>query len=117
MNGWISKPWGWTLCLYADDRFELWTAHVLAGGYSSLHHHDLKANRISCRDATLAVWVNDVATIVNPGQHIDIPAGVPHRFEVLESGRIWETYTGQCHPQDIVRRDTNGWKPPRRFVA
>lgn len=118
---WIQKPWGYTACLYESTTMELWTAHVLAGGYSSLHWHDLKSNRIACRDATLRISlvIDGVQSqrIIGPGEHIDLPPLLIHRFEVLRSGRIWETYTGRCHPQDIVRMDTNGWKPPGRVAA
>lgn len=96
---------------------ELWTAHVLAGGYSSLHWHDGKINRIASRTAVLRCLVGNAYVWITPGQYHDFDAGVEHRFEVMQSGTIWETYfaaTGkECNPQDIVRRDTNGWKPPQ----
>jgi hypothetical protein len=117
---WQQKPWGWTLPLCLSPTFELWSAHVLAGGFSSLHWHDLKTNRIACRDATLriAMVIDGVEgyRTVGPGDLIDLPPGLMHRFEVLQSGRIWETYWGHCHPQDIVRVDANGWKPPGLIV-
>ena len=35
---------------------------------------------------------------------------------VMQSGTFWETFWpidgGVCNVQDIVRRDTNGWRPP-----
>lgn len=113
---WQQKPWGWTACLYASPQLELWTAHVLAGGYSSLHWHDAKINRIASRTAVLRCVENGCQIWIQPGQFHDFLAGVPHRFEVVESGLIWETYFavpgGVCNPQDIVRSDTNGWRPP-----
>lgn len=116
---WQQKPWGWTKPLYLSSDFELWTAHCLAGGYSSTHWHDLKHNIIYSRDATLLITFAEPVrqTLVGPLQAIDIKAGIEHRFEVISSGRIYETYYGVCHPQDIVRRDTNGWRPPRSLEA
>lgn len=114
---WQQKPWGWTCPLILADSFELWTAHVLAGGYSSRHWHDKKWNRLACRDAVIVVrwWDGHEGMrerVVGFGEHVDVPPGLAHRFEVIQSGRIWETYWGECNPQDIVRVDSNGWRPP-----
>lgn len=113
---WQGKPWGWTAPLYLSREFEFWTAHVLAGGYSSRHMHDLKTNRLYSRDAVLMVttWENDRPQehLIGFGEIIDVPPGTWHRFEVLQSGRIFESYWGHCDTQDIVRLDANGWRPP-----
>lgn len=117
MNEWLQKPWGYTRCLYSNQAFEFWDAHVIAGGYSSRHFHDLKWNRLASRDAVLLVrlWddVGERQVIVGFGEFIDIAPGISHRFEVVQSGRLWESYWGRCDPQDIVRVDANGWRPPR----
>lgn len=116
---WQQKPWGYTCPLYLSPSFEFWTAHCLAGGYSSRHWHDLKHNTIYSRDATLLVevWYGSGTVefnrhILSPHSAISIAPGAEHRFTVLSSGRIYESYYGWCHPQDIVRRDTNGWQSP-----
>lgn len=119
---WQSKPWGHTAPLYLARDFEFWVAHVLAGGYSSRHFHDLKTNRLTSRDAVLSItqWIDErpQETIVGFGEFIDVPAGVQHRFRVLQSGVVYESYWGpHCDPQDIVRLDCNGWAPPVRAVA
>lgn len=117
---WLGKPWGFTACVLATDNLEVWMCHLLAGGYSSLHHHDAKHNRIYCRTAVLRCLDGDSVVWIGPGQYHDFAAGVEHRFEVMQSGTAWETYWpidgGECNPQDIVRRDTNGWRPPRSFL-
>lgn len=113
---WINKPWGWTANLFASPQMELWTAHVLAGGFSSSHWHDAKVNRIASRTAVLRCLDGERVIWIGPGQYHDFAAGVEHRFEVMQSGAMYETYWpidgGVCNPQDIVRRDTNGWRPP-----
>jgi hypothetical protein len=119
---WLQKPWGYTACLLANSAFELWTGHVLAGGYSSRHWHDKKWNRIASRTAVLRCTIyhgdgdTEQAIWIAPGEFYDFAPGVEHRFEVMQSGLIWETYWGQCEPGDIVRRDANGWMPPRDVV-
>lgn len=113
---WLQKPWGFTACLYHDKDFEFWDCHVLAGGFSSLHHHEAKHNRIYSRSAVLRCLDGDREVWIAPGQYHDFIAGRWHRFEVMQSGAMYETYWpivgGVCNPQDIVRKDTNGWRPP-----
>lgn len=113
---WLQKPWGYTACLVAQPDLEFWACHVLAGGFSSLHHHEAKHNRIYSRTAFLRCLDENREVIIEPGQYHDFLAHRWHRFEVLQSGTMYETYWpitgGVCNVQDIVRRDTNGWKPP-----
>lgn len=117
---WLQKPWGYTNCLIKQPDFEFWDCHVLAGGFSSLHQHEAKQNRIYSRTAVLRCLDGDKTIWITPGRYHDFLAGQWHRFEVMQSGTAWETYWpidgGACNPQDIVRRDTNGWKPPRSFL-
>lgn len=108
---WIQKPWGWTACLVSDPDREFWMCYVLAGGFSSMHWHRSKHNRIYSRSAKLRVTIGTEFVTLDPGEHVDIPAGVPHRFEVLSSGSVWESYWGKCGTEDIVRLDSNGWGP------
>lgn len=115
MSGWLQKSWGWTRCLYEDETFEFWDAHCLAGGYSSRHWHDAKENLIYARTAVLRCTIygaTERTVWIAPRQAVTFPRGVEHRFEVMQSGTIYETYWGDCNPQDIVRRDSNGWRPP-----
>lgn len=112
-TSWTLKPWGRTTCLYADDRCEFHLADVIAGGYSSWHFHTAKANRITSLGAVLLVtaWTADgpSVTVLRDGQHADLHAGVVHQFRCLESGRMWEHYSGSpCRLDDIVRLSENG---------
>ena len=113
---WLQKPWGYTACVLASPTLEVWQCYMLAGGYSSLHHHDGKHNRIYSRAAALRCLDGDQVVWIGPGHYHDFAAGGVHRFEVMQSGSVWEAYWpiegGACNTQDIVRRDTNGWKPP-----
>ncbi len=115
---WQQKQWGFTACLFQSADFEFWDCHVLAGGFSSLHVHEAKHNRICARTAVLKCIDGGKTIWIAPGQYHDFAAGQWHRFEVMQSGTMWETYWpipgGVCNPQDIVRRDTNGWRPPSR---
>lgn len=111
---WIQKPWGYTACQFEGEHFEFWQCYVIAGGFSSLHRHASKHNRIYCRTATLQIDLPDMPqrmVIVHPGKLIDIEPGIRHRFRVLKSGSAWESYWGDCHPSDIIRNDQNGWSP------
>jgi hypothetical protein len=89
---WLQKPWGYTACLLANSAFELWTGHVLAGGYSSRHWHDKKWNRIASRTAVLRCTIyhgdgdTEQAIWIAPGEFYDFAPGVEHRFEVMQSG-------------------------------
>jgi len=113
---WLQKSWGYTACILGSDNLEVWMCHMLAGGYSSCHSHTHKNNRIYSRTAVLRCQDGDNVVWIGPGQYHDFAAGQWHRFEVMQSGSVWETYWpiegGTCNPQDIVRRDTNGWSPP-----
>lgn len=109
---WTPKPWGETACVMADADFEFWLCRVLAGGYSSLHHHERKWNRISSRSAVVRITEEGFDRIIGPGEFVDIPPRVQHRFEVIEPGSMWETYWGDCDLSDIVRVDQNGRRMP-----
>lgn len=112
---WQQKPWGWTACQFAGERFQFHQCHVLAGGFSSLHRHSGMWNRIYCRDAIVEIDLPDMPQRmirVNPGKIADIGPGTWHRFRVIKSGSLWESYWGDCDLSDIERKDCNGWSPP-----
>lgn len=113
----LSKLWGTNRCIFADVNLEVHHAHILKGGYSSRHHHKIKANDFYVLEGSLRVLVynNDgsvASTVVlDAGMQFAIPAGVEHRFEAITDVELIETYWTSLDPSDIVRADEGGLKP------
>lgn len=123
----IEKPWGVCQRIVEDDRLIFDRLLVRQYGFSSLHYHRNMWNRFYVRSGRIAVTVavgNGGWCIheLSAGSTLEVPSYVRHRFAVLQSGVVWETYrpaigertedgsavNAVCKINDIVRFDKNG---------
>lgn len=113
------KAWGETRCVTRDETHEVWHASIVAGGYSSTHHHQRKANEFYVISGTLLVhvWNNPYDATpehtheVTAGQRVCVDDNVWHGFEAVTAVELLEIYYVRLKGEDIVRHDTGGLKP------
>ena len=112
-----AKFWGTNRCIYSDSSFEVHHAHIVAGGYSSKHHHVHKVNNFYVVDGTLRITSYEqddkevhVVTL-GAGTTFSIPPGIQHKFEAITDVDLIEIYWANLDPDDIVRVDCGGVKP------
>ncbi len=109
MNEWIAKPWGKYRVVHQSDSLHVVEAEAGAGGRSSVHVHNSKANTFyvsrgrlkieTCKqggfsvngDAQLAATME--LFIVTAGQTVIIPPGIYHQFTAMEDSAFVEVYT------------------------
>lgn len=118
-----TKPWGWTCCIGHNAHYEAWHAFAVAGGFSSRHHHEGKANTFYVLSGELRIRFYNQAGeqtevhALTAGMSLTAAAGEPHRFEAVTDSHFIETYDdpdGRPIPfEDIVRADVGGIKEDR----
>lgn len=112
-----AKFWGTNRCIYGDINFEVHHAQIVAGGYSSKHHHVHKVNNFYIVDGTLCVILygadgKEAHTVtLGAGTMFSVPPGVEHKFEAITDVDLIEIYWANLDPDDIVRADIGGVKP------
>lgn len=109
------KSWGQTRVIYRDQVSEVCHASIVAGGYSSRHHHRHKDNTFYVLRGVLVVtsYVNregDVlqAQTLTAGESCTVERGVWHAFEATTAVELIETYSIGLHQHDIERADLGG---------
>jgi len=111
------KPWGETWTEEATRTRLVKHLRVRRGGFSSLHYHKHSVNEFLVRTARLAVlvWLSDGVHVITlePGDRLEVPAGIPHQFFVLADGAVTEIYRPEeplieVSEDDIVRLSRNG---------
>ena len=92
------KFWGTTRCFFENDSSEVHYIDAIKGGYCSRHHHEKKWNRFIVLEGALKVIIykqdSQDETILTEGMFSDVPPMIDHRFECLETQKLWK-YTGQ----------------------
>lgn len=95
---WEKKCWGLTRCISHNDHHSAHELRTLAGWQCSLHRHQQRANSFFVDSGVIEVRLfgddrrDGVGYRVGPGKTFDVPSGVWHRFAVIESGTVFETY-------------------------
>ena len=117
-NPWIKKVWGLTRCILKQRGFEVHELNVLPGGYCSVHRHMDKENLFVVAEGRIIIetgstdeaWqVSNISRVsLEKGGHVEIPAGVWHRFESAEGARLIEVYHGDWRGEDIERATVGG---------
>lgn len=108
------KAWGKVRHLFDTPQCAVSVLEVEKGGYSSRHYHEWRINRFLVQSGQIEVVHYDGSHeerfTLKPGDVHDVPAGVVHRFEVVESGIVVEVYWPAVGVsiQDIKRLDTGG---------
>ena len=118
-HGWQTKCWGLTRLIFHNDHHSLHELMVVAGFQCSKHRHADRANSFYVDSGSLQILTYEDASPkhaefhhVSAGERFEVPSGVWHRFQVLESGRVFETYWpdrgGIVRLDDIEREDVGG---------
>lgn len=116
VHDWEEKDWGRTRCAVESPIYSAHELEVKAGGYCSFHYHERRANRFSVESGIVRVvwaygWKIESSTL-SKGNSLIVPSLVPHQFQVLEDGTIYEEYFGDRGSEidigDIVRLSRGG---------
>jgi mannose-6-phosphate isomerase-like protein (cupin superfamily) len=115
-NPWEEKVWGLTRCLIQSPHFSLHELKVEAGGYCSFHYHQDRANRFVIKSGVVrVVWCHGWrlhCQRLAEGHSCIVHSLVPHQFQILESGDVFEEYFpdrgGVVHNHDIIRLTKGG---------
>lgn len=112
-----SKCWGTTREVFYSRQCSVHWLAVEAGWRCSRHIHAERANRFVVLSGVIVVrrWdaSGETAVTLRSGDVYDVPSGVLHRFEVVDSGTVIEIYWpdvrgGAVRRDDIVREDQGG---------
>lgn len=107
------KAWGETTGLVQAPLFSIHYLRVEKGGYCSEHRHAAKKNLffVLVGRLRIRIWrpegIVDVVDL-GPEQETEIPPGVYHQFEGLESTLAIEVCEVELEPGDIDRRTHGG---------
>lgn len=114
------KAWGVTWPVFEGDTYSRYALECRAGGYSSLHYHEQRANRFTIERGTILIWQAfgpcvTSHTITDGGQ-FSVPSLVVHGFAVLEDAEVVEEYWpdrgGRVERSDIIRLCHGGTADP-----
>lgn len=108
----IEKPWGVTRCIHRSATCEVWHASIRAGGKSSVHCHEHKANDFYIVSGTLRIGDGMIGGVeLEAGRVYSIPPGSWHQFHALTPVELVETYwLAPIEPNDI-QRETEKHEP------
>lgn len=114
----LQKTWGWSTRVYCNEHLQVERIYVRAGGYSSIHLHQHKANQFCVVRGDLAVNLFDDGNtlthceavpvgssflILPPARHQFVARSLVEGYEVY-----WTTDSTEIDPHDIVRFSNNG---------
>jgi len=118
MSDWQEKCWGKTRKIVGTRHYSEHELVVMSGGYCSFHYHLNRSNIFAVPVSSSAIIRVVVAVgwsiksrIVRAGESFEVMPMVPHQFQVLEYGVIYEEYipkTGIVSDSDIVRLTIGG---------
>jgi mannose-6-phosphate isomerase-like protein (cupin superfamily) len=107
---WETKVWGRVAHLFYSDQLGVSYLQVTSGFCCSWHLHHWRANAFLVKSGKLLIeqrGQKDVILAV--GESIVIPSRVDHRFCVLESGEVIETYWPDREGQGVKLNDIHRW--------
>lgn len=113
-----TKVWGEVKHVVVTPSVIVSLLTVKEGTRCSRHYHKFRTNQFHVMSGRIVVelWETNesdkLTVVVNPGCSLSVRPGIIHRFRVLESGHVVETYFALL-PQtaelsDIVRFDEGG---------
>ncbi len=114
MSSWETKIWGRTRCLIESPFYSKHELEVKQGGVCSFHFHTRRANRFLVTEGEVKIlWSMGrkmYGGVVSHGGWIDVASLLPHQFQVIKSGKMYEEYFsdrgGEIHNDDITRLTT-----------
>lgn len=119
---WEDKCWGTVLHCFHNEQASVSYLEVNAGYRCSLHYHKERANTFIVISGSILVEQSHIDKdaqeggvthkVLHRSDSLTVPSGVPHRFTVLDSGKLIEVYFpdrgGRVMLDDIVRFDVGG---------
>ena len=102
----VDKPWGHELIWARTDRYVGKILHIEPGHCLSLQYHERKHESIYVLAGRMIFRYRDDAgalreRVMAPGDAQQVPAGMVHQFEALETTDVLEASTP--HLDDVVR--------------
>ncbi|MGF1451134.1 MAG: cupin domain-containing protein [Opitutales bacterium] len=104
---------------------ELWIANrsfcgkklvVRAGYRCSIHWHEQKDETFYLAAGRIVMEVDGVPHLMKPGDKLDMPPGVKHRFTALEESELLE-FSTHHEEADSYRDSKSEVVPPTEFAA
>ncbi len=89
----VKKDWGYEEWIVNNDRYCGKRLILQRGWQCSLHHHEIKHETFHIEDGKVRLELGDQVFILLPGDTVEIPVGVKHRFGGLQSSVIYEFST------------------------
>ena len=117
LNIMVKKVWGWVWHLFASPHAAVSYLSLRSGFQCSRHHHRDRVNMFALISGQVLIeeWPTGgiyICTQLHPGGTHQIPAGIDHRFRVIEDGEMIEVYWpvegATVRLDDIVRLDEGG---------
>jgi mannose-6-phosphate isomerase-like protein (cupin superfamily) len=102
----VSKPWGFYVDIYRSDTMVIKRIVLAPGAKISLQKHEKRDEWWGVDYGTGKLTLGDTHTFIYPTNTIYIPRRTIHRVENISATeilRIFETQTGVCDEDDIVR--------------
>lgn len=125
---WETKVWGRTRCVRRLANFSRYELEVEKGGFCSIHYHLNRSNEFLVLSGVVQVvwcfaWQTHSRLLAVNSPSLTIRAGIPHQFQVMESGVMIEDYKpdlinarAEFSDGDIVRL-TEGGRADTLMVA
>ena len=89
----VKKDWGWEEWIVNNDRYCSKRMLLNRGWQCSLHHHKIKHETFFIQSGKVYFELGIGMYILYPGDAIEIPVGINHRFGGIEDSVIFETST------------------------
>ena len=113
---WNQKVWGQTKNLVRSPYYYRFELKLTRNTYCSYHYHNRRANKFSVESGVVKlVWSFGPKirwTILSEGRDYIIDSLVPHQFQVLADGVMFEEYfsdrSGEIFEDDIMRISSGG---------
>ena len=97
----IQKPWGHEIWLAENDKYAGKIIHINKGYRLSLQYHRIKHETLYLHSGLCNIILNDITSVMNPGECQEIKLGTVHRLEAIDDSELFEISTPEL--DDIVR--------------
>lgn len=99
-------PWGTHTTLAAERGYKVKALHIHPGHRTSLQRHHHRAEHWYIVTGHAIITLNDTTLALHAGEHLNIPAGAPHRIANRSSDplTIIEVQTGPHLTEDDIER-------------
>lgn len=109
------KVWGYETWIVNNEEYCGKFLHLLKMHRCSTHYHKLKHETFYIMSGTVFMELEDEAKVMKPGDVVEVPRGVPHRFTGVTDAVIIE-FSTKHYEEDSYRSNTSkklGWRDRR----